>query len=127
MKATRLQSMPALIRARSQGKRVGARSLRGRCWMYTVGSILIRPGTDGALALAMMAWGWKKNLADRGFLAHRTRDERSERLFPHTPLPGQKGDRHPAEVIADLAKEYASAAAPAIILGSGPSRYGNEE
>ena len=128
MKATRLQSMPALIRARSQGKRVVLiESCAADMDVYCDQTILIRPGTDGALALAMMHVMEEENLADRDFLAHQTEGYEAFRktLSPYTPAWAEKETGVPAEVIADLAKEYASAAAPAIILGSGPSRYGN--
>ena len=84
--------------ARSQGKRVVLiESCAADMDVYHDQTILIRPGTDGALALAMMHVMEEENLADRDFLAHQTEWDmrRSENLCPIYPLPGQKGDRHP--------------------------------
>jgi anaerobic selenocysteine-containing dehydrogenase len=128
MKATRLQSMPALVQARRQGKRVVLiESCAADMGAYSDQTILIRPGTDGALALAMMHVMEEENLADRDFLTHRTEGYEAFRntLGACTPAWAQEETGIPAEVIADLAREYASAHAPAVILGSGPSRYGN--
>ena len=128
MKATRLQSMPALIRARRQGKRVVLiESCAADMDVYCDQTILIRPGTDGALALAMMHVMEEENLADRDFLTRQAEGYEAFRktLAPYTPAWAEKETGIPAEVIEGLAREYAFAQAPAIILGSGPSRYGN--
>ena len=87
MKATRLQSMPALIRARRQGKRVVLiESCAADMDVYCDQTILIRPGTDGALALAMMHVMEEENLADRDFLTRQAEG--------YDPCLGGKGDRH---------------------------------
>jgi len=128
MKATRLQSMPALIQARRQGKRVVLiESCAADMEAYCDQTILIRPGTDGALALAMMHVMEEENLADRDFLTCQAKGYEAFRktLAPYTSAWAEEETGIPAEVIAGLAREYASAPAPAIILGSGPSRYGN--
>ena len=55
MKATRIQSMPVLAGMRKAGKRVVLiESCAEDMAPYCDGTVLIRPGTDGALALAMM-------------------------------------------------------------------------
>lgn len=123
MKATRLQSMPALIQARRQGKRVVLiESCAADMEVYCDQTILIRPGTDGALALAMMHVMEEENLADRDFLAHRTNGYEAFRktLAPYTPAWAEGETGIPAEVIAGLSREYASAPAPAIIWEAVP-------
>ena len=128
MPRLRLQSMPALIRARRQGKRVVLiESCAADMDVYCDQTILIRPGTDGALALAMMHVMEEENLADRDFLTRQAEGYEAFRktLAPYTPAWAEKETGIPAEVIEGLAREYAFAQAPAIILGSGPSRYGN--
>ena len=120
--------MPALIRARRQGKRVVLiESCAADMDVYCDQTILIRPGTDGALALAMMHVMEEENLADRDFLTRQAEGYEAFRktLAPYTPAWAEKETGIPAEVIEGLAREYALAQAPAIILGSGPSRYGN--
>ena len=68
VKATRLHVMPILKEARAAGKKVllieaCAREMDAYCDE----TILIRPGTDGALALAMMHVLEEKGLADEVF------------------------------------------------------------
>ena len=69
----------------------------------------------------------EENLADRDFLTRQAEGYEAFRktLAPYTPAWAEKETGIPAEVIEGLAREYAFAQAPAIILGSGPSRYGN--
>ena len=94
---------------------------------YCDTTLLIRSGTDGALALAMMNVLCKENLADIDFLAIYT--EGSEvflkRLYSYTLEWAEQEPGIPAGQIVDLARLYASAKAPAIILGNGNSRYIN--
>ena len=55
MKATRLQSMPDLVKGRKHGKRVVLiESFAGEMAQYADQVVLVKPGTDGALALGMM-------------------------------------------------------------------------
>lgn len=128
VKSTRLQTMPILNRARRQGKRV---VLIETCAVdmsaYCDQTILIRPGTDGALALAMMHVLERDGLADRGFLEERAEGYREfrETLSSCTPEWAETETGVNSQVIECLAREFAMAKAPAIILGSGPSRYGN--
>lgn len=91
-------------------------------------AILIRPGSDGALALGMIhvmaAWG----MLDREFITQQVNgfDELAETVLPHCP-PEAMADicGIPAELIERLALVYARAKAPFIRLGSGLTRYGN--
>lgn len=128
MKATRLQSMPDLARARKNGKRVvliesHAQDMAPACDQV----ILVKPGADGALALAMMRVLVKEGLADEAFLRKEAEgyDAFRETLDPYTPTWAEGLTGVPAADIEALAREYAAASAPAIILGSGNSRYGN--
>lgn len=128
MKATRLQTMPILMEARKQGKRsvlieVCARDMASFCDE----TLLLKPGTDGALALAIMHVLVRDSLADEVFLRKYGEGyELFKNTLPaYTPVWAQEITGIPAGKIVALAKEYASAKAPAIILGSGPSRHGN--
>ncbi|SNB44630.1 molybdopterin oxidoreductase family protein [Geobacter sp. DSM 9736] len=89
---------------------------------------LIRPGSDGALALGLMHVLERDGLADLQFLRERTQGcERFSRevLTACTPQWTAELTGLPAETVVRLAHEYAAAKAPFIRLGSGLSRYGN--
>ena len=90
--------------------------------------VLVTPGTDGALALAMMHVLVEEGLADLDFLQREAEgfEEFKETLGVYTPVWAEGITGVPANVIVETcAREYAAASAPVIILGSGNSRYGN--
>lgn len=128
MMATRLQAMPALKAARGGGKRVVLIEACGEDMApYCDQIVLIRPGTDGALALAMMHVLVEEGLEDREFLEEYGEGfpEFKDTLKDYTPKWAEEITGIPSLVIRSLALEYGRASRPAIILGSGPSRYGN--
>lgn len=128
MKATRIQSMSALHEARKNGRRVVLiESCAADMQPYCDQIVLIRPGTDGALALAMMHVLVREGMTDEVFLAKHGEGypEFKETLPEYTPEWAEGITGIPAGTINELAIEYGHAARPAIILGSGPSRYGN--
>lgn len=128
VKATSIHTMPVLKRARDQGKRVILIEVCG-CDMasYCDETILIRPGSDGALALAMMHVMVQEQLVDEEYLReHAEGYDRFRATLPqYTPQWAQQITGVPAQRIEALAREYAAAKAPVIFLGSGPSRQGN--
>ena len=91
-------------------------------------SFLIRPGSDGALALAMMHTIVREGLLDRDFIAANVLgyDEFTSQTLPDysperiSPVCGLA-----PEVIERMARKYARARAPYIRLGSGLTRYAN--
>lgn len=90
--------------------------------------IVVRPGTDGALALGMMHVLARENLIDKEFIATYVvgYEELKATVLPnYSPevVSGITGIAAP--VIEELARMYAKAQAPFITLGSGLSRYGN--
>ncbi len=91
-------------------------------------TILIRPGSDGALALGIMHILQRDGLVDREFVSTRVQGYGE---FAATILPEYGPERVAAltgvtsMVIEELAAAYAGAAAPFIRLGSGLTRYGN--
>lgn len=128
MKATRLQSMPDIIKARKNGKRIVLiESYAHEMAPYCDQVVLVTPGTDGALALAMMHVLVEEGLADFEFLQREAEgfEEFKETLGAYSPVWAEGITGVPAQVIIDLAREYAAASAPSIILGSGNSRHGN--
>jgi anaerobic selenocysteine-containing dehydrogenase len=89
---------------------------------------LVRPGSDGALALGMLHLLVRENLVDRAYLARETVgwDELERQVLPeHPPERGGALTGLSVEDVVFLAREYGTARAPFIRLGGAPSRYGN--
>jgi anaerobic selenocysteine-containing dehydrogenase len=90
--------------------------------------VLVRPGSDGALALGIMHLLVRDNAIDREFLAAQSTgfDELAAGILPLYPPAVVSGLTGVApSVLEELATAYHSARAPFIRLGSGLSRYGN--
>jgi anaerobic selenocysteine-containing dehydrogenase len=91
-------------------------------------SFLIRPGSDGALALGMLHVIEREGLLDREFISANVHgfEELASRVLPDCS-PAQMSEicGLSAGVIEQMAREYARAKAPFIRLGSGLTRYGN--
>ena len=128
MAATRLQALVDLNRTENRGKRkILIDTYANPAARYFDETICIKAGTDGALALAMMHVLEEEGLSDQAFLLDYTEGYGvfRETLAAYTPEWAQEETGIPADRIRRLAREYAAAKAPAIILGSGNSRYGN--
>lgn len=90
--------------------------------------IIVRPGTDGALALAMMHVIARDNLADKAFITEYVQgyEELAATVLPdYSPEAVSALTGISAVDIEAMARQYASAKAPFIRLGSGLSRYAN--
>jgi anaerobic selenocysteine-containing dehydrogenase len=89
--------------------------------------ILVRPGSDGALALAMMHVIVREGLADKQFIKDYILgfEEFTEVLKDYTPEKASMITGLDPGAIEEIAQLYARAQAPFINLGSGLSRYGN--
>lgn len=90
--------------------------------------ILIRPGSDGALALAIMHVMVRDGLCDMEFIKGKVQgfEELVAKILPdYSPEEVSRITAIPAVTIEELAAAYAAAKAPFIRLGSGLSRYGN--
>ncbi len=89
---------------------------------------LVRPGSDGALALGMMHVLAAEGLLDSSFIEAHVQgfQELREKVLPDYP-PERVAEITglPAAVILDMARRFGRARAPFIRLGSGLSRYGN--
>ncbi|HJX60437.1 MAG TPA: molybdopterin-dependent oxidoreductase, partial [Thermodesulfobacteriota bacterium] len=91
-------------------------------------TFLVRPGSDGALALGLMHLLVHYGLIDLDFIKTRVQgfEELKERILPDYPtekvslLTGLS-----SETIHSMARAYGSAKRPFIRLGAGLSRYGN--
>jgi anaerobic selenocysteine-containing dehydrogenase len=91
-------------------------------------AFLVRPGSDGALALGMLHVIERDRLLDREFITANVLgfEELASKVLPDcTPDRMSELCGLPAETIERMAHEYARAEAPFIRLGSGLTRYGN--
>ncbi|SEA75474.1 Anaerobic selenocysteine-containing dehydrogenase [Desulfuromusa kysingii] len=89
---------------------------------------LIRPGTDGALALGLMHLLDRDGLLDRTFLDQQVQgfSELKEQILPNYPPPIVSHlTGLPIATLEAMATAYGHARAPFIRLGSGLTRYGN--
>jgi anaerobic selenocysteine-containing dehydrogenase len=90
--------------------------------------VLVRPGSDGALALGMMHVMARDGLVDADFVRENVQgfEDLRDRVLPDfTPRWAAERTGLAAAEVEDLARRYARARAPFIRLGSGLSRYGN--
>ena len=87
----------------------------------------IRPGTDAALALAMMHVIFAENLADRAFLASETigADDLEQRVAQWTPERASAITGIDAATIVDFARDYARTKPSLIRAGFGLQRHTN--
>jgi anaerobic selenocysteine-containing dehydrogenase len=115
-----------------------ARKKGGKVWLietyrtatadFADETFLVRPGSDGALALGLMHLLHREGLLDRGFLQSHVQgfEELASQVLPDFPPERvEELTGLPASVIEQMALAYGKARAPFIILGSGLSRYGN--
>jgi anaerobic selenocysteine-containing dehydrogenase len=91
-------------------------------------TFLVRPGSDGALALGLMHLLAKQDLIDKDFIRNHVQgfDEFKEKILPD--YPPEKVSVHTGlslETIQSMAKTYGTAKRPFIRVGAGLSRYGN--
>ncbi|MBI5779028.1 MAG: molybdopterin-dependent oxidoreductase [Planctomycetes bacterium] len=90
--------------------------------------IPIRPGTDGALALAMAQVIISENLHDKPFIDEWTVgfDKYAEYVKDKTPEWAEKITTVPAETIRRLAKELATTKPAIVDVWSGPGQHSNQ-
>ena len=91
-------------------------------------TFLLKPGSDGALALGMMHLLVRENMIDQQFLDSSVQGyvELKQRILPDFPPDKASGlTGLPVETIEFMAKAFGKARAPFIRVGAGLSRYGN--
>ena len=128
VKATRLQILPTLTEARKKGKKILLVDVYAEETADLCDEIfLIRPGSDGALALAVMKVLKDQGLADEAYLKENAEgfEDFFASLDMYTLSWAEEKTGLSADSIEKLAILYGRAAAPASVLGSGFSRYGN--
>jgi anaerobic selenocysteine-containing dehydrogenase len=90
--------------------------------------IIVRPGSDGALALGMMNALVSNRLVDEEFVAEFVQgfEALKEEVLPeYSPETVSAITGIDAARIEEMARLYGKAKAPFIVMGSGMSRYGN--
>ena len=87
--------------------------------------VALLPGTDGALALAMMHVLIAEGLLDRDYIARYTVgfEALAERVRQHTPQWAAQACGLPAETIVQLARDYGTTRPAAIRLNYGMQRH----
>jgi anaerobic selenocysteine-containing dehydrogenase len=113
-----------------QAKKAGAKlvvidPVRTRTARLADWHIPIRPGTDAALALAMMHVIIKENLVDRDYIDKHTvgYDELAERVSTYTPEFAAQETGIPVEDIVKLAREYATTPPAVVRIGVAVERH----
>ncbi|NJD89902.1 MAG: molybdopterin oxidoreductase family protein [Geobacter sp.] len=127
--ATSVHFMHGVTEARRKGARVWLiDTYRTPTAAAADSVVLIRPGSDGALALAIMHVMVRDGLCDLEFIKGKVQgfDDLTAKILPgYDPETVSRLTSVPAGIIEELAAAYAGAKAPFIRLGSGLSRYGN--
>ena len=113
-----------------QAKKAGAKlvvidPVRTRTARLADWHIRIRPGTDAALALAMIHVIIKENLVDRDYIDKHTvgYDELAERASTYTPEFAAQETGIPVEDIVKLAREYATTPPAVVRIGVAVERH----
>ncbi|HKZ07266.1 MAG TPA: molybdopterin-dependent oxidoreductase [Methylomirabilota bacterium] len=90
-------------------------------------TLLIKPGTDAALAMGMLHVILAEGLEDRDFVARHTvgRDALAAHLSPHTPGWAAGITGIAAELIVALARRYAATRPASIVLGGSSMHKGS--
>jgi anaerobic selenocysteine-containing dehydrogenase len=116
-----------------EARRRGARVVLIETWRTPTAALadqvlLVRPGSDGALALSLLHVLEREGLVDRAFVAAQVQgwEDLARQVLPRwTPARGAEVTGLPAAQIEELARSYGRARGPFLRLGYGLSRYGN--
>ncbi|MQA13087.1 MAG: molybdopterin-dependent oxidoreductase [Pseudonocardiaceae bacterium] len=126
MVSTNLHMWPFVAEAQRRGAKVVVIDpVQHRTAKHADWHIPIRPGTDGALALAMMHVIIDEGLTDDDYVARYTvgYDELAERVRDYTPEWAARETGVPADDIRTLAREYAGSQPSAIRIGVAIERH----
>jgi len=116
-----------LLAAKARGARIVAIDVRATEATAKADEVLlVRPGTDGALALALMHVICSERLHDAGFIARHTVgfEELTDHLRQYTPQWAQRVTGIDAGRIEALARAYAGARPAMIVLGGSSMHKG---
>ncbi|GLZ52990.1 molybdopterin-dependent oxidoreductase [Actinomycetospora sp. NBRC 106378] len=124
--STNLHLWPVIAEAQKRGAKVVCIDpMRHKTARRADWHIPIRPGTDGALALAMMHVIITEGLHDEDYVREHTLgfEELSERVAQYTPEWASEETGIPAEDIRTLAREYATTDPSMIRIGVAIERH----
>ena len=124
--ATRIHDVTYIQKARKKGAKVTLIEVyTSPAASYCDDVILLKPGSDSALALAMIHVLEREGLTDREYIASHVEgyDKLLKELPAYTPEWASMVCGISASVIEDLAISYGKADRPAILIGSGLSRH----
>jgi len=127
--ATSIHTLPGIKKARANGAEVWLiETYETPTAAIADNTVLVKPGSDGALALGLMHILVRDNLTDDQFLAEKIQGfpELKNQILPDYPpehVSTLTGVDIP--ILEQMAKSFGQASAPYIILGSGLSRYIN--
>ena len=124
--STNLHLWPVIAEAQKRGAKVVCIDpMRHRTAKQADWHIPIRPGTDGALALAMMHVIITEDLYDEDYVRDHTAgfDELAERVAQYTPEWASEETGIPVEDIRTLAREYATTDPSMIRIGVAIERH----
>ena len=123
--ATNIHAWPHFIKARKNGARITVIDpYRSPTAKAADRHLMIRPGTDAALALAMMQVIIEQDLIDHEFMSEWTTGFKRfrERAAQYSPQRAAEICGIEAQAIVELALEFGRARAPYIRTGWGPAR-----
>jgi anaerobic selenocysteine-containing dehydrogenase len=127
--ATNIHFLHGVKKARQKGARIWLIDTYQTVTSSVVNqTYIVRPGSDGVLALGLIHLLVRVDLIDHDFLASHVQgfEELKEKILPNfppekvSPLTGLS-----IETLESMAKAYGTAEKPFIRVGSGLSRYGN--
>ena len=125
VRTTYIHAWPHFAAARKNGARITVIDpYRNRTASEADDHLMLRPGTDAALALALMHVLIGEDLIDRDFIARRTVgfEQLRERAAEYPPERAARICGIGEEQIVGLARQYGTAKAPYLFAGMGPAR-----
>lgn len=125
---TNIHLLPILQGARSRGARIiSIDPYANRTAKFADEHLMIRPGTDAALALGIMRTLVEEDLIDRDYIEQHTLgfEALEKRLVEYPTGRVSEITGIPSPLIRRLALQYAEARAPFIRIGIGVSRHTN--
>jgi anaerobic selenocysteine-containing dehydrogenase len=123
--STNVHAWPFFQKARRQGAQIVVIDpYRNRTAKKADRHLMLRPGTDAALALSMMHVLISEDLVDQDYISRYTQgfEQLKERVQQYPPVKAQEITGVPAADIQQLAREFGRAQAPFIRTGWGPAR-----
>lgn len=127
--ATSIHSLPGIKQAKARGAKVWLiETYETATAAIADKTILVNPGSDGAMALGLMHILVRDQLINKAFLSEQVQgyNELKSKILPAcSPEHTAQLTGIPITELEQMAHSYAAASAPYIIIGGGLSRYVN--